>query len=383
MHKPGPIMNIFDVVVIGGGVIGMAMAIRAKRLGQSVGLVERDSIAKGASIRNFGMIWPVGQPEGQARKIALRSRDIWLELAQIGNIWIKPCGSLHVAHAVDESEVLKEFYEKSRHGNFQCEWLDEKSTLDACPSLNPKGLVGALFSKEECAVDPPQAIRAMEAFIKDSGIRIFRGSPAIQAANGIVRLADGSSIPTGKTVIATGTDLNSLYPKELANLNLKITKLQMLRTNPMPAEFKFEPHLAFGLTLLHYESFATCPSLPALRQRLCNEYPEHIRNGIHVMASANQQKEIIIGDSHVYGSEITPFDSQHIESLILSYLKQRLALPDTSISVRWHGEYAKSSSNSIICKEISKSVWTALAPGGCGMTMCHGWAEELWNEVIK
>jgi FAD dependent oxidoreductase TIGR03364 len=376
-------MNMFDAVVIGGGIIGMAMAIRAKRLGQSVALIERDSFANGASIRNFGMIWPVGQPEGQARKIALRSRDIWLDLAQRGNIWIRPCGSLHVAYAPDESQVLKEFCEKARHENFQCEWLDEKSSFYACPSLNPNGLVGALFSKEECAVDPPQAIRAMEAFIINNGISVFRGSPAIEAANGIVRLSDGNSISAGRTIIATGTDLKSLYPQELAKLNIKITKLQMLRTNPMPTEFKFGPHLAFGLTLLHYESFAHSPSLPALRQRLLKEYPEHIRYGIHVMASANQRKEIIIGDSHVYGSDITPFDSQHIEELILGYLKERLVLPDPSISMRWNGEYAKSSANSIICKEINKSVWTALAPGGCGMTMCHGWAEELWNGMIR
>jgi glycine/D-amino acid oxidase-like deaminating enzyme len=62
---------IFDVVVIGGGVIGMAFAYRARKLGFSVAVIEREKKANGGSIRNFGMIWPIGQPVGKLRDRAM------------------------------------------------------------------------------------------------------------------------------------------------------------------------------------------------------------------------------------------------------------------------------------------------------------------------
>ena len=371
---------IFDVVVIGGGVIGMAFAHRARKLGFSVAVIEREKKANGGSIRNFGMIWPIGQPVGKLRDRAMRSREVWLNLAREAGIWINKCGSMHVAHEQDEKIVLEEFRSISAASGFQYRWLDQQEALVKCKSLRSDMLIGALFSQDECVVDPPQAIYALKSYLIQNDIVFCSGLPAIRAKNGTVELSDGTIMATSRTIIASGTDLFTLYPNELAELKIQVTKLQMFRTKPQPSHYSFGPHLAFGLTLPHYSGFAECPSLPKLKERLRNDFPDHFKLGIHVMASMNQRRELVLGDSHVYGDDITPFDSTQIEKMIMDYLRIRLHLEEDSLDARWNGMYAKHSGHDLICKEISKDVWTALAPGGCGMTMCHGWAEDTWRE---
>ena len=146
-----------DVAVIGGGIMGLAHGWMASRQGLRVGLFERNPAAAGASIRNFGMVWPIGQTAGERYETALRSRDLWLELAQRGVIEASECGSVHLAHHDDEWRVLQEFAALGQHS---CHLLNAAETLRKAPIANPDGLRGGLWSPTELRVNPRISNRA-------------------------------------------------------------------------------------------------------------------------------------------------------------------------------------------------------------------------------
>ena len=143
--------------------------------------------------------------------------------------------------------------------------------------------------------------------------------------------------------------------------------------------------LAAGASLRHYSSFAHCPSLPNLKARFAEKHPEFDRFGIHVMASQNPAGELAIGDSHVYGDDIDPFNSEEIDRAILEYFDSFLRPPDRRILQKWAGFYAKSEiPPSELIRAPSGNVRLILPPGGTGMTHAFGLAArtfDTWDQA--
>ena len=71
----------FDLAIVGAGIVGLAHALAAARLGKRVVVIDRDAQANGASIRNFGFVTVTGQERGECWRRARRSRDVWAEVA--------------------------------------------------------------------------------------------------------------------------------------------------------------------------------------------------------------------------------------------------------------------------------------------------------------
>lgn len=101
-----------SAIVIGAGIVGLAVSRALAIKGYSVKVFERTHKATGASIRNFGMVWPIGQPEGKMYDRAMRSRNIWQKIGSTGAFWYDPVGSLHLAYHDDEWQVLQELHEQ-------------------------------------------------------------------------------------------------------------------------------------------------------------------------------------------------------------------------------------------------------------------------------
>lgn len=365
-----------DLAIIGAGIVGLAHAYIAAKQGWKVSVFERSPQAVGASIRNFGMIWPIGQPQGPLRERALRSRQIWQELGVAAGFAVEPCGSLHVAYRADELAVLEEFVANEP----ECRLLTPQETLAKSAVVRESGLLAALWSPTEMTVDPREAIAVLPRYLHETFGVNFYFEHAVTAIAPPFFTARRRRWQAERILVCSGADFETLYPEQYAKSGITKVKLQMLRTPPQPS--RIGASICGGLTLTHYGSFAQCTSLPALADRIASETPHFPQWGIHVMVSQNAAGECTIGDSHEYGLNPSPFDRNEIDAWILAYLAERVDLPRWEISERWHGIYAKIPGRTEWIKSPARGVTIVNALSGAGMTLSFGLATDVLAKVL-
>lgn len=368
-----------EVLVVGAGILGLANAWAAARQGRTVRVVERSPFAHGASVRNFGMVWPVGQPADRI-DLALASRDRWLELLAAGAVEGTHPGSLHLAADDLEATVMREFASSELGRRLGATVIDGDAARDRSPGV-ADSVVAALWSDAEVAVDAPAAVAGLTRWLEsEHGVEFVFGTAVASVEPGLVRTADGTEHRAEIVIGCIGAELGGPFGEVLLEPGVKRTKLQMLETVPQPDDWRIGPHLASGLTLRHYESFKVCSSLPELAGRIAANTPELDRYGIHVMASQRIDGAVVLGDSHVYGDEIDCFDSAEIDELILRELRRIIELPDWTIRRRWHGVYAKHFEHPVVVRETMPGCHAMVAPGGAGMSLSFGLADRFWEE---
>jgi FAD dependent oxidoreductase TIGR03364 len=365
----------YDDAVVGAGIIGLAHAYHLARRDRRVAVFERSPRAQGASVRNFGMLWPIGQPPGLLLKLALRSRELWLEILRAAGLWHDPVGSLHLAYHDDEAAVLQEFAGGPVGHGYSTAWLMPEQVRERSQFVRRDGLKGALWSSTEICVDPRAVIAGLPGFLANTYGVEFHFQCAAASYDHPVLHAGGRSFTAERLWVCTGDDLQTLYPETFGSAGLVRCKLQMMRTPP--CNRRLGPMLAAGLTLSHYRSFAQCPSLPTLRERLARDYAEHQRYGIHVMVSQNGLGELTLGDSHEYGNAIEPFDKAAIDRLVLDYLQSFFDMPQMTVAARWHGIYAKHPTDPYLVLQPAPGVIGVIGVGGLGMTLSFGLAEHV------
>ena len=375
-------MNGSSAIVIGAGIVGLATARALAQKGYGVKVFERSHEAVGAGIRNFGMIWPIGQPTGKLYYHALRSREIWKEIGQSGAFAVEQAGSLHLAYHADEKKVLEEFYEAEKK-NRPLEWLNDSKVLQKSGAVIKEGLLGGLYSKDELIVDPREAIAALPVYLhKKYGVEFFWGKCASYVADQTVYIGNEEEHEADVIVVCSGADFETLFPEEYASYPLTKCKLQMMRLAAQPGDWRIGPALCGGLSLIHYQSFKVAPSLGALRQRYEKELPEYLDWGIHVMVSQNAAGELTVGDSHEYGMTLDPFDKEFINQMVLDYLKKFANFRSWQVTQTWNGIYPKlTNGETDLFFSPESGVYVLNGLSGAGMTLSFGLAEEMISGI--
>jgi D-hydroxyproline dehydrogenase subunit beta len=365
-----------DVAIVGAGILGLAHAYVAAKSGKSVMVIEKNPRAAGASVRNFGMVWPIGQPAGTMLELSLRSRELWLGVLDQAKLPRRETGSLHLTYRADEAAVAQEFAQLGPKLGYQCSWLNPAEVLERSHAVEPDGLVGGLWSNTEFTVDPRQIIQSLPGFLQERyNVQFFFGT-AVTAIEPPILYSGNGQWHAETVIVCSGDDFETLYPRHFAASGLTRCKLQMMRTAPQPGGWQLGPSLAAGLTLRFYPAFQVCTTLPALARRIAKETPEYDRWGIHALVSQTADGALTLGDSHEYGLSVDIFNKEEIDELILGYTRQFLRAPHLTVAERWYGVYAKHPEKPLVVMQPDDGVRVVASPGGSGMTLSFGVAEQ-------
>lgn len=375
-------MNNQTAIVVGAGIVGLATARALAQKGFLVTVIERSQFSLGASVRNFGMIWPVGQPDGKLYDRAKRTKEIWLDYLDNAKISYNSCGSLHLAYSNEEMNVVEDIGTFFSNKKRPVSVITADEVLNKYNGINPDGLIGALRSEDETIIDPREGIRKLPEFLSEKfNVKFIWGTVITNIESNAV-FAGKIKYSADLICVCSGADFETLYPEIYKTQPIIKTKLQMMRFKHKDPNFRIGASVCGGLSLLHYKSFTASSALTKLRIKIESEIPEYLKHGIHVMVSQNTLGELTVGDSHEYALDFDPFDKIEINNMILDYLKKLMHIDQWEMIQSWNGIYPiMTNGEADLFVKAEEGVYILNGIGGHGMTMSFGFAEEIINSL--
>ncbi|MDD1016325.1 TIGR03364 family FAD-dependent oxidoreductase [Pseudomonas rubra] len=370
-----------DLLIVGAGILGLSHAYAAARRGLKVRVFERSATPLGASVRNFGQALVTGQPPGQMLELAKASSGIWKHWAHQAGFELKANGSLLFARSALELELLEAFCaERAQAHDYKVELLSGAALND---------LYGGQFRHHRAALRGLQDQQLYSREALPSLIRFLQQALGVQFHfSTLVRGIEPGRVSTTagefsakQVVVCSGHDYQTLLAEPIGALQPQVCRLQMLRARP---RFKLDLQHALltGLSCVHYGAFADLPQAQALKAQLQANSPHLLEHGIHLLISPTPHGELIIGDSHAYGSDASPFNAEQVDNWLIELAEQTLG-GRIEVLERWQGVYGSGGPGPFSLLQVAPGISAALMHSGVGMSVGPALAEHHIARLLE
>ena len=302
---------IYDVVVVGAGIVGAACAEECTRQGLRVAIIDRDVVGGGATAAGMGHIVVMDDSEAQFA-LTRYSQQLWQQLRPElpADVEYEQCGTIWVAADDEEmAEVRRKQNYYGQHG-VPTEVLDPQTLERLEPNLR-KGLAGGLLVPEDVVLYPPCAARFLIERAQAAGAKLHACSVVSQIGKGLVRLADGTEFSAAATVNAGGAWASALTP----GLSVKKRKGHLAITDRYPGFVRHQ------LVELGYLKIAHSSSA----------------DSVAFNVQPRKTGQILVGSSRQYGAEHGEVDNGILARMLQRAQEYMPGLAELSTIRVWTG----------------------------------------------
>ena len=365
------------VVVVGGGVFGTMHALFALVRGATVVHLERDLVPSGATVRNFGLVWVSGRAPGRELQLALRSRELWEDIARdVPGVGFRANGSITLIENEKELEVAESAMERGDAKEREFELLTRAEILERNPALRGEFDSG-IYCGRDAAVESRAALGALRTYMENS--RRYEFLPGHELAGVADHVAiDHRGVHYGgdHVVLCLGATLSGFGAELFENDPLRKVRLYMAETEPLGDTLTTS--VANGDSFRYYPGFAEFAT-----EILDAQASPAADFAIQLLCQQRLHGGLTIGDTHepevpgLFETLDRPMDI--IERAARAVIGP--AMP--RIERRWSGVYHQlvdPTPNAIYFrKQVANGVSAVTGAGGRGMTLAPAIAEESFQ----
>ncbi|MEZ5872768.1 MAG: FAD-dependent oxidoreductase [Nitratireductor sp.] len=236
-----------DYAIIGGGVVGLAVAWGLLRRGRSVAVLDGGDGGFHASRGNFGLIWvqSKGLKEPRYARWSQRSAAAWAGFADelSENTGIDLALEQHggydfhfteegLAETVASYEALK----RQLGGDYPFEVLGNNALRKEEPATGP-GVAGAILHHQDGHANPLRLLMALADDVRRQGGKVMTGKTVDDVAGPgpyTVHCNDGTIVRAGKVVLSAGLGAITLGPRLGFVAPIRAQRGQVLITEKLP-----------------------------------------------------------------------------------------------------------------------------------------------------
>jgi glycine/D-amino acid oxidase-like deaminating enzyme len=339
----------FDAVIVGGGIVGAACARALSQQGMRVALVEQGEPGGGATAAAMGHIVLLDDSPAQLA-LTCYSQWLWRQLAATlpPDAEYTPRGTLWVAADDEEMQEICRKHSVYQKAGIPCELIDPQSLAHIEPALRP-GLTGALLMPEDVVVSPQPAARFL---LQQASATLVR-EKATAMGWGRVTLSNGDELHSSILINAGGEGAPALTP----GIPVAMRKGHLAITRPYPGFLRYQVVELGYLKSTHVTTTDT----------------------VAFNVQPRQNGQLVIGSSRQFGAQ-----SREVEEGIMARMFERAveylpALPSLSIERAWTGfRSATPDKLPLIGPSINdETVFLATGHEGLGITTSLATAQML------
>lgn len=306
-----------DFLIIGGGMIGLSIALELSLRGAKVTVVSRD-FPQAAAHAAAGMLAPQAEhlPPGAMQELCFLSRKLYKDwTAKIEHITGLPtgyweCGIVAPVYAIPKQEISSLSLDKN--------WLDCQAIHQQQPGLSPE-VVGGWWYPGDGQVDNRLLVQALRSAVQSLGVTLLEGEEVkeLKRANKSLTavVTRDRELVSDRYILATGAWSQELLPVPIYPRKGQMLAVQMPLVNRNPLN-------------LDVSNSATPKSIARLSQVLFGEetYIVPRRDGRVIIGATSENVGFLQGN--------TP---QGILQLLQAAIKLYPALQDTTLLEHWWG----------------------------------------------